>query len=47
MYFFIRTDNPRPTFHLDMTADGRMAYVLCMSQPDDIPYIDGANLVRL
>jgi len=23
MYFFIRTNNPRPTFHLDMTADER------------------------
>ncbi len=23
MYFFIRTQNPRPTFHLDMTADER------------------------
>ncbi len=21
MYFFIRTQNPRPTFHLDMSAD--------------------------
>ena len=23
MYFFIKTQNPRPTFHLDMTADER------------------------
>ena len=23
MYFFVRTQNPRPTFHLDMTADER------------------------
>ncbi len=23
MYFFISTQNPRPTFHLDMTADER------------------------
>jgi hypothetical protein len=23
MYFFIRTQNPRPTFHLDMTAEER------------------------
>jgi uncharacterized protein YciI len=23
MYFFIKTDNPRPTFHLDMTPDER------------------------
>ena len=23
MYFFIKTRNPRPTFHLDMTADER------------------------
>jgi uncharacterized protein len=23
MYFFVRTNNPRPTFHLDMTADER------------------------
>ena len=23
MYFFIKTKNPRPTFHLDMTADER------------------------
>src|SRR5262245_36283103 len=23
MYFFIRTRNPRPSFHLDMTADER------------------------
>lgn len=23
MYFFIKTENPRPTFHLDMTADER------------------------
>ena len=23
MYFFIRTQNPRPTFHLDMTEDER------------------------
>jgi uncharacterized protein len=21
MYFFVRTNNPRPTFHLDMSAD--------------------------
>ncbi len=25
MYFFIRTQNPRPTFHLDMTPDERSA----------------------
>ena len=23
MYFFVRTSNPRPTFHLDMTAEER------------------------
>ena len=23
MYFFIKTQNPRPTFHLDMTAEER------------------------
>jgi uncharacterized protein len=23
MYFFVRTQNPRPTFHLDMTPDER------------------------
>lgn len=23
MYFFVRTRNPRPTFHLDMTAEER------------------------
>jgi hypothetical protein len=23
VYFFVRTDNPRPTFHLDMTAAER------------------------
>jgi hypothetical protein len=23
MFFFVRTQNPRPTFHLDMTADER------------------------
>ena len=23
MYFFVRTNNPRPTFHLDMTDDER------------------------
>jgi len=23
MYVFVRTDNPRPTFHLDMTDDER------------------------
>jgi uncharacterized protein len=23
LYFFIRTQNPRPTFHLDMTAEER------------------------
>lgn len=23
MFFFIKTQNPRPTFHLDMTADER------------------------
>jgi uncharacterized protein len=23
MYFFIRTQNPRPTFHLDMTVEER------------------------
>lgn len=23
MYFFIKTQNPRPTFHLDMTPDER------------------------
>lgn len=23
MYFFVRTQNPRPTFHMDMTADER------------------------
>jgi hypothetical protein len=23
MYFFVRTENPRPTFHLKMTADER------------------------
>ena len=23
MYFFVKTQNPRPTFHLDMTADER------------------------
>ena len=23
MYFFVRTENPRPTFHLDMTAEER------------------------
>ncbi len=23
MFFFIRTQNPRPTFHLDMTAEER------------------------
>ncbi len=23
MYFFVRTNNPRPTFHLDMTPDER------------------------
>jgi uncharacterized protein len=23
MYFFVRTKNPRPTFHLDMTPDER------------------------
>jgi hypothetical protein len=23
MYFFIRTNNPRPMFHFDMTADER------------------------
>ncbi len=23
MYFFVRTQNPRPTFHVDMTADER------------------------
>ena len=25
MYFFVRTQNPRPTFHLDMTAEERAA----------------------
>lgn len=25
MYFFIKTDNPRSTFHLDMTSDERAA----------------------
>ncbi len=24
MYFFVRTDNPRPTFHLDMTPKERL-----------------------
>ena len=23
MYFFVRTQNPRPTFHLDMTSEER------------------------
>ncbi len=23
MYFFVKTQNPRPTFHLDMTAEER------------------------
>ncbi len=23
MYFFVRTQNPRPTFHLDMTVEDR------------------------
>ncbi len=23
VYFFVKTNNPRPTFHLDMTADER------------------------
>lgn len=23
MYFYVRTNNPRPTFHLDMTPDER------------------------
>lgn len=23
MYFFVRTQNPRPTFHMDMTPDER------------------------
>jgi hypothetical protein len=23
VYFFVKTDNPRPTFHLDMTAEER------------------------
>ncbi len=23
MYFFVKTNNPRPTFHLDMTAEER------------------------
>ena len=23
MYFFVRTENPRPTFHLDMTPEER------------------------
>jgi hypothetical protein len=23
MYFFVRTNNPRPTFHVDMTPDER------------------------
>jgi hypothetical protein len=23
MYFYVRTNNPRPTFHLDMSADER------------------------
>ena len=23
MYFFVKTENPRPTFHLDMTPDER------------------------
>jgi hypothetical protein len=23
MYFFVKTQNPRPTFHLDMTVDER------------------------
>ncbi len=23
MYFFVRTNNPRPTFHLDMTSEER------------------------
>ena len=23
MYFFVRTENPRPTFHLDMTTEER------------------------
>jgi hypothetical protein len=25
VYFFVKTNNPRPTFHLDMTADERAA----------------------
>ncbi len=25
MYFFVKTNNPRPTFHIDMTADEREA----------------------
>ena len=25
MYFFVKTGNPRPTFHLDITADEREA----------------------
>jgi hypothetical protein len=24
MYFFVRTQNPRPTFHLDMTPEERL-----------------------
>jgi hypothetical protein len=27
MYLFVRTENPRPTFHLDMTEDERAAMV--------------------
>ena len=27
MFFFIKTQNPRPTFHLDMTAEERALMV--------------------
>jgi uncharacterized protein len=27
VYFFVKTDNPRPTFHLDMTPDERATMV--------------------
>jgi hypothetical protein len=31
MYVFVRTDNPRPTFHLDMTPDERAVMGLHVS----------------
>ena len=35
MFFFVRTQNPRPTFHLDMTPGGRATmerHVACRSE---------------